>query len=205
MSASGPGHDGPGEQEPLEELFGTVFDLAGEIASRISRDDVEARLRRTLEEAGHHQEQEPARTAARQDRAGTSTSRAAYSPMSEPSGMLGAAMNLPDDVASPPGETDWLEAVIDHLQKARQSRIAADPLMAISHLYQGEELYPRALAQAVEEAREAGKTWKEIAIFAGEKDEDRNFQPIWKRMTDMGVTKVRPRRGTEPGGVSSQE
>ena len=46
MSASGPGYDGPDEQESLEELFGTVFDLAGEIASRISQDQVEARLRR---------------------------------------------------------------------------------------------------------------------------------------------------------------
>lgn len=63
MSVSGPGHDGPVEQEPLEELFGTVFDLAGEIASRISRDQVEARLRRTLEEAAHHQEPRPARKA----------------------------------------------------------------------------------------------------------------------------------------------
>ena len=32
MSASGPGYDGPDEQEPLEELFGTVFGLAGEIS-----------------------------------------------------------------------------------------------------------------------------------------------------------------------------
>ena len=55
MSVSGPGYDGPVEQEPLEELFGTVFDLAGEIASRISRDQVEVRLRRTLEAAAHHQ------------------------------------------------------------------------------------------------------------------------------------------------------
>ena len=37
--------------ESLEELFGTVFDLAGEIASRISPAQVEARLHRTLEEA----------------------------------------------------------------------------------------------------------------------------------------------------------
>jgi RNA polymerase sigma factor (sigma-70 family) len=67
MSASGPGHDGPDEQESLEELFGTVFGLAGEIASRISQDQVEARLRRTLQAAGRRQEEEPARKAARRD------------------------------------------------------------------------------------------------------------------------------------------
>ena len=67
MSASGPGYDGPDEQESLEELFGTVFGLAGEIASRISQDQVEARLRRTLQAAGRRQEEEPARKAARRD------------------------------------------------------------------------------------------------------------------------------------------
>jgi len=67
MSASGPGYDGPDEQESLEELFGTVFGLAGQIASRISQDQVEARLRHTLQEAGRHQEEDPARTAARRD------------------------------------------------------------------------------------------------------------------------------------------
>jgi RNA polymerase sigma factor (sigma-70 family) len=51
MSASGPVHDGPNQHEPLEELFGCVFDLAGQIASRISPAQVEARLHRTLEEA----------------------------------------------------------------------------------------------------------------------------------------------------------
>ena len=66
MSASGPVHDGPihdgpiydgavhgspSQPEPLEELFGTVFDLAGEIASRIGPDEVEARLHRTLRAA----------------------------------------------------------------------------------------------------------------------------------------------------------
>ena len=71
MSASGPGYDGPDEQESLEELFGTVFDLAGEIASRISQDQMEARLRRTLQAAGRHQEEEPARKAARRDPEGT--------------------------------------------------------------------------------------------------------------------------------------
>ena len=64
MSASGPGYDGPDEQESLEELFGAVFGLAGQIASRISQDQVEARLRRTLRAAGRRQEEEPARTAA---------------------------------------------------------------------------------------------------------------------------------------------
>ena len=65
MSASGPGHDGPDEQESLEELFETVFGLAGQIASRIRQDHVEARLRRTLQAVGRHQEHEPARQAAR--------------------------------------------------------------------------------------------------------------------------------------------
>ena len=65
MSASGPAHDGPDEQESLQELFGTVIDLAGQIASRISRDQVEARLRRTLREAGHHPEELPAGQATR--------------------------------------------------------------------------------------------------------------------------------------------
>jgi RNA polymerase sigma factor (sigma-70 family) len=60
MSASGPAHDDPGEREPLEELFGSVIGLAGQIASRISRDRVEARLRRTLGEAGYRQEAVPA-------------------------------------------------------------------------------------------------------------------------------------------------
>jgi RNA polymerase sigma factor (sigma-70 family) len=68
MSASGPGYDGPDEQESLEELFGTVFGLAGEIASRISQDQVEARLRRTLQAVGRRQEEEEAaRQAARRD------------------------------------------------------------------------------------------------------------------------------------------
>ena len=67
MSASGPGHDGPDEQESLEELFGAVLGLAGQIASRISQDQMEARLRRTLQAAGRHQEEEPARKAARRD------------------------------------------------------------------------------------------------------------------------------------------
>jgi len=37
--------DGPDDRETLEELFGAVFDLAGQIASAISQDEVEARLR----------------------------------------------------------------------------------------------------------------------------------------------------------------
>ena len=47
MSAHAP----DGANESLAELFGTVFDLAGQIASRISPDEVEARLSRTLAEA----------------------------------------------------------------------------------------------------------------------------------------------------------
>jgi RNA polymerase sigma factor (sigma-70 family) len=77
MSASGPRYDGPDEQESLEELFGTVFDLAGEIASRISQDQVEARLRRALQAAGRHQEEEPARKAARRDPEGAGPGTAA--------------------------------------------------------------------------------------------------------------------------------
>jgi RNA polymerase sigma factor (sigma-70 family) len=77
MSASGPGYEGPDEQESLEELFGTVFGLAGEIASRIGQDQVEARLRRTLQAAGRHQEEEPARKAARRDPEGAGPGTAA--------------------------------------------------------------------------------------------------------------------------------
>lgn len=44
MSAQAP----DGANETLEELFGAVFDLAGQLASRISPDEVEARLSRTL-------------------------------------------------------------------------------------------------------------------------------------------------------------
>jgi len=65
MSASGPAHDDPGERESLEELFGSVIGLAGQIASRISRDRVEARLRRMLAEAGYRQEAVPAGEATR--------------------------------------------------------------------------------------------------------------------------------------------
>jgi len=50
MSASNPAPDQ--QNESLDELFGSVFDLAGQIASRIARDDIEVRLRRTLREAG---------------------------------------------------------------------------------------------------------------------------------------------------------
>jgi RNA polymerase sigma factor (sigma-70 family) len=50
MSASNPAPDQ--QNESLDELFGSVFDLAGQIASRITRDEVEVRLRRTLREAG---------------------------------------------------------------------------------------------------------------------------------------------------------
>ncbi len=44
MSAQAP----DGANETLEELFGAVFDLAGQLASGISPDEVEARLSRTL-------------------------------------------------------------------------------------------------------------------------------------------------------------
>ena len=47
----GPVSDGPDERESLEELFGAVFDLADQIASRISPETVEVRLRRALREA----------------------------------------------------------------------------------------------------------------------------------------------------------
>jgi hypothetical protein len=69
MSASGLGPDGPAKQESLEKLFGTVFGLAEEIASQITRDHVETRLRRTLQEAGHHQEEKPAGNAEQRSRA----------------------------------------------------------------------------------------------------------------------------------------
>jgi RNA polymerase sigma factor (sigma-70 family) len=70
MSASGPVSDGPDEQEPLEELFGTVFDLAKTVASRISSADVEVRLRRTLREASRRSGETSAEQAARVPRAG---------------------------------------------------------------------------------------------------------------------------------------
>ena len=69
MNASGLGPDSPVKQEPLERLFGTVFGLADEIASRITRDHVETRLRRTLQEAGHHQEENAAGKAGQRSRA----------------------------------------------------------------------------------------------------------------------------------------
>jgi RNA polymerase sigma-70 factor (sigma-E family) len=42
----------PGEQEPLGELFGAVFDLAGQAVSRLSPEEVNARLRRIVRKAG---------------------------------------------------------------------------------------------------------------------------------------------------------
>jgi glycosyltransferase involved in cell wall biosynthesis len=39
------------EQESLEDLFGTVFELADQLTSRISPAEIEARLQRTLQEA----------------------------------------------------------------------------------------------------------------------------------------------------------
>jgi hypothetical protein len=56
MSGSDFAPGGPAGQEPLEELFGTVFDLAGEVVSHISPAEVEARLRRVLQEAERHPE-----------------------------------------------------------------------------------------------------------------------------------------------------
>jgi len=41
----------PAEQEPLSELFGTVFDLAGQAASRLTPDEVNARLRGIMRNA----------------------------------------------------------------------------------------------------------------------------------------------------------
>jgi len=70
MSASGPRRDDPNGQERLEELFGTVFDLAGKIAPRVSPDETEARLRRTLQEASHHPGGMRAEQAARRFRVG---------------------------------------------------------------------------------------------------------------------------------------
>jgi RNA polymerase sigma factor (sigma-70 family) len=49
MSASNPAPDQ--QNESLDELFGSVFDLAGQIASRITGDEIETRLRCTLQEA----------------------------------------------------------------------------------------------------------------------------------------------------------
>jgi RNA polymerase sigma factor (sigma-70 family) len=44
-------------QEVLADLFGTVFGLAGQVASRIGPGEVDARLRRTLRKADHHRTQ----------------------------------------------------------------------------------------------------------------------------------------------------
>ena len=41
----------PAEQEPLGELFGTVFDLAGQAASQLTPDEVSARLRQIAAKA----------------------------------------------------------------------------------------------------------------------------------------------------------
>lgn len=41
----------PSDEEPLEGLFRTVFDLADQITSRIGPDEIEVRLRRTLRDA----------------------------------------------------------------------------------------------------------------------------------------------------------
>ena len=70
MSASGPGRDDPNGQERLEELFGTVFDPVGKIAPRASPDEIEARLRRPLQEASHHPGGMPAEQAVRRFRVG---------------------------------------------------------------------------------------------------------------------------------------
>ena len=70
MSASGPVRDGPSGQERMEELFGSVFDLADKIAPRVSPDEVEAKLRRTLQEAGRHPGGMPAEPTARRFRTG---------------------------------------------------------------------------------------------------------------------------------------
>jgi hypothetical protein len=43
----------PAGQEPLADLFSDIFRLANQVSSRISQDDVEARLRRVLRRSGH--------------------------------------------------------------------------------------------------------------------------------------------------------
>jgi RNA polymerase sigma-70 factor (sigma-E family) len=56
----------PAEQEPLGELFGTVFDLAGQAASRLTAEDVRARLRH-IEASAARPAAEPAGGAAAAD------------------------------------------------------------------------------------------------------------------------------------------
>lgn len=46
-----PARDHEDEQETWKDLFGSVFDLANEVTSRISPDEIEERLRRTLRRA----------------------------------------------------------------------------------------------------------------------------------------------------------
>ena len=64
--AKDPGQDGPDQQEPLAEMLGAVFDLADEVTSAISPEEVAARLRRALQEAaGEATAPVPATTSAR--------------------------------------------------------------------------------------------------------------------------------------------
>jgi transcriptional regulator with XRE-family HTH domain len=58
-------HDGLDEQDALADLFETVFDLAGQVASRISPGEVDAMLGRTLREAGPDRDQDQAQRARR--------------------------------------------------------------------------------------------------------------------------------------------
>ena len=70
MSGSGPVRDDPNGPERMEELFGNAFDLASKIAPRVGPDEVDARLRRTLQEASHHPEGTLAGQAGRRFRVG---------------------------------------------------------------------------------------------------------------------------------------
>jgi Cyclic nucleotide-binding domain len=54
-----PARDNEDEQETWKDLFGSVFDLADEVTSRISPDEIEKRLRRTLRKATGHPDPPP--------------------------------------------------------------------------------------------------------------------------------------------------
>ena len=117
MSASGPVRDGPSGQERMEELFGSVFDLADKIAPRVSPNEVEARLRRTLQEAGRHPGGMPAEPTARRFRtgevpplAGGYTDRPDTAHGIVDTLVPGSTVALVPDPASAEGPSNWLGA-----------------------------------------------------------------------------------------------
>jgi hypothetical protein len=99
-----PVRDDSAEQESLEDLFGTVFDLADQLTSRISPAEVEARLQRTLQETNR---QIPAPAAAAEN-------------VKEVSLAVGTPLS---DLSAP--EDSWLPPQDSHAENAAKVR----PLM----------------------------------------------------------------------------